>query len=92
MSKVIYKYSLYATLVGGSDGSKLKLPDGAEFLCVQVQYGEPAAWFSVDPKAEEVVQRFQVARTGEAVPHGKYLGTFQLMEGQFVGHLYETTE
>jgi hypothetical protein len=70
---------------------QLTLPRDAEFLSVQVQHGAPQTWWLLDPEQPEVVRRSFVVRcTGHTFPvTGRFLGTFQLSQGSFVGHLFE---
>lgn len=83
----IYKYLVQPGLTW------LRLPAGAEFLTVQVQHNEPQMWFQLDPEEKLADKRcFQAVATGEVFeskPTDKYLGTFQLMGGAIVFHLYE---
>lgn len=69
----------------------LSLPVGARFLAVQIQHAEPVAWFEVDEKARREERTFAVFGTGHPIREAStYLGTIQLFDGKFVGHLYET--
>lgn len=73
----------------------LELPANAQFLDVQVQRGDPQAWFLLDPQAPKMTRQFVIAPTGGAVTKPErltYLGTFQLLGGSIVLHLFEQTE
>lgn len=85
MNGAIWKYQL---VVGFN---QLTLPIHARFLSVQVQGREPQAWFLVNPRARTEERQFVVVATGmEFDPEDlEYLGTFQLLDGEFVGHLWE---
>ncbi len=64
---------------------------GAEFLSVQIQRDEPQMWFLVDPEADSEVRSFTVHGTGHPVVGDDplFLGTFQVMGGELVFHLFE---
>lgn len=85
---VIFKYAL------PPDTSEVSMPIGAQVLCVQVQNDVPCLWVLVDPKAGLVKRRFFTFGTGHAMPHttypgAHYIGTYQLLGGQFVGHVFD---
>lgn len=80
--KKIYKYSV-GNLIEGIQVP----PNGAEFLCLQVQ-GAPMTWFLVDTNEQESDRAFKVVGTGHEFPENhKYLGSWQ--DGPFVWHLLE---
>lgn len=90
--KTIYKYK-----VPVKDRFFLRLPVGAEILTVQTQYGEVAMWAIVDNNAEKEMREFRVAGTGHDLMKAvneefKYIGTFQLYEGKFIGHMFEVIQ
>jgi len=70
------------------------MPSGCIILCVQVQDNIPCIWYinpCVDHNNSVVTRVFRIITTGEE-RHGipsKYIGTFQLKHGRFVGHLFE---
>ena len=83
----IYKYPLSVI-----DSQVVKLPRGASILCVQVQHDTPQLWALVDVDESHHDERtIRIADTGHplASPTGHYLGTFQLHDGSFVGHVFE---
>lgn len=85
----IYKYPFEVR-----DDFYIEMPKGASVLTVQVQYGAPCIWAMVDD-GQPVLEshRFRIFGTGHPVDIdptlNRYVGTFQLLEGQFVGHLFE---
>lgn len=87
MDMEIFKYKLEVDTTG------IAMPIGADILALQVQYGEPCIWALVDPNAPTEQRIFKVFGTGHEVPVDSeslnYIGTFQLLEGQFVGHVFE---
>lgn len=80
---------------------ELELPKGALIQKVDAQHGKPVFWamFSPDindPKKEPEKEKryFKVYGTGQLInePDFKayqYHGTFQMCDGNFVGHFYE---
>lgn len=84
--RMIFKYGLDWTKPGTQ---QLRLPEAAEFLSVQNQKGEVCLWFAVDLQATLETRSFELAVTGDNVPEGCYLGTLQLVGGDFVIHLFE---
>lgn len=86
--QTIWKYKVVIT---GSP-QEIDMPQGARVLCVQVQDDAPHIWVEVDPQRMEIERRsFYVTGTGLPLPLNtlSYIGTFQLFNGEFVGHLYE---
>lgn len=90
--KSIYKFPIKHV----ADVVRLEMPSGAEVLTVQVQHETPCIWAICDPKAELVNRHFEIFGTGHILPENmdiefnyKYIGTFQLHEGGFVGHVFE---
>jgi hypothetical protein len=87
--KTIFKYPIPQEGV-----FELKLPEKAKILTVQIQKGNPQMWAIVDPQAPLEKRIFRLAGTGhplESWPESEflYIGTFQLFEGDFIGHLFE---
>lgn len=91
----IWKYSLYADVV-----TTLKLPYGAVPISAQAQHGRIVLWALVDPtQTTTEARKFAVYGTGFTMPDRavgvdyedimKYLGTVQLGEGVYVGHVFE---
>lgn len=85
--KTIWKYE-----VPVQDEFVVPLPGRAEVLSVGVQYDKPQMWVLVDPNERRVPRTFSVVGTGHPVDLnrvGRFIGTFQLMDGVFIGHLFE---
>lgn len=81
----VFKYPLPV-----QDAFTLSLPVGAQLLSVQVQRGEPMLWALVDDRAGLEARHFMIRGTGhDADAVGSYVGTFQLADGAFIGHLFE---
>ena len=88
MNRVIWKWTVPKD---GMDLFELDVPEGAQILTCQVQNGRAVVWAPVNPAARQTKMRFRVIGTGH--PHmdlvdWTYAGTFQLLEGAFVGHLF----
>lgn len=95
--KMIFKYALPVRT------TVLQLPIGAEILTVQTQrfqsetadYLEPVIWAIVDPSADVEERHFSTFGTGHLLPEENgdynygYIGTYQLYNGGFVGHVFE---
>jgi hypothetical protein len=73
------------------DYFEIEMPVGAEILCVQVQYGTAKIWALVDDPTITEKRKFRIKVTGEEFNRFdlKYIGTVQLHDGHFVGHLFE---
>ncbi len=81
----IYKYPLIQ-----AGEQTIHSHQDAEFLDVQVQHDEACLWAVVDPSKASCIYTIRIYGTGHMI-HEKYLqhlGTFQLMGGQFVGHVF----
>ena len=88
--KIVYKYSL-----GGKPHDfEIEMQEGAEILTVQVQKGTACIWALVDSDAPLITRRLFIIGTGrdasilESV-NAKYIGTFQLLNGDLIWHLFE---
>lgn len=90
MSKVIWKFS-----IDTQPYTEAEMPKGAEILTVQSQFNEPEIWALVDPEKEKETRRFAIIGTGHEIPDvvsrnfKKYIGTYQLDNGNFVFHVFE---
>ena len=92
MTKRIYKYT--AEL---ENEFVLEMPKGAKILTVQIQNGFPEIWAMVHltPKKIQPMSKrtFSVIGTGHPIDDDEqtleYIGTFQMNNGNFVGHLFE---
>lgn len=76
----------------GGDYSDVDMPVGAQILTVQFQEGSGACiWALVDPQRSIERRRFRIAGTGHPIndPLLHYLGTFQMMGGALIFHVFE---
>lgn len=78
------------TLRDDEDEQTVTMPKGAKPLSVQVQKGEIALWFLCDEAAEPVARRVKSFGTGHGLEGspGDFLGTVQLIGGDFVLHYF----
>lgn len=92
MERVIWKYQLAPLArAAGGEAFIIKLPLCSEVLSVQVQSGEPVLWAAVYPNSKLQARRFCIIATGQPYEEEglKYIGTFQMIGGQLVLHLFE---
>ncbi len=86
----IFKYEITTT-----DSQQIEMPRGATILTVQVQYANPCLWALVAENADTELRTIRVFVTGHDVPRPvsmKYIGTYQLNEGSFIGHVFEEAQ
>lgn len=88
-SVAIWKYPLSMT----SGNYEIAMPAGAAILAVQAQHDVPCIWALVNPALPTEIRRFVMVATGQPFSMngvtGQHVGTFQLMGGSFVAHLFE---
>lgn len=73
-----------------ADAFTLDMPRDARVLCVHVQNETPCMWALVFPGNPLEPRRFACFGTGRRIATpGEYVGTFQLLDGRFVGHVFE---
>lgn len=89
--KTIYKYE-----TPFEPKFTIKLPKGAEILCVQQDQKTniPCIWAMIETENEPEERYFELFGTGRGVYcdmgiERKYIGTYQYQKGEFVGHLFE---
>lgn len=85
----IWKYPLQVL-----DQVAVSLPLGSRVLTVQEQHGKPCLWAQVDDEERITRERtFRIIGTGNPFPAQcgplSYVGTFQLLDGDLVFHVYE---
>lgn len=89
MKKTIWKFELET-----KDGQEIHMPAGAEILTVQTQGTNPCMWALVDPEEKNQIRYFEVFEIGHSINFGmgvgrNYVGTYQLMGGSLVFHVFE---
>lgn len=89
--KKIFKYEVLIR-----DHFNISMPKGAKILTVQAQHKVPQLWALIDPDEEETLRNFRLAGTGHDIPADlhregeyKYIGSFQLFNGDLIYHLFE---
>lgn len=86
----IWKYPLEVV-----DEQIIQMPGHASIVSVQVQYGTPCLWAVVNPATARAQsqrgRKIRIVGTGHDFDASnlKYIGTFQLLDGKFVGHVFE---
>lgn len=75
---------------------EIKIPKTGRILTVQTQNDFPYIWVELFVENEKLpqIRNFIVYGTGEDIAEHlqlTYIGTFQLLQGNFIGHLYEVT-
>lgn len=75
-----------------ADSQELSMPVGAEILCIQVQHERPTIWAQTSGSScsgleSKTIRTFATGQLFDAP--GPYVGTYQLGNGQFVGHVFE---
>lgn len=84
--KKIWKYPLEVT-----DKQSINVPEDAEFMCIQIQHGEPCLWVKCDPDATKnyiVLNTYGTGHTIENDERDFYIGTYQLSGGNLVFHVF----
>jgi hypothetical protein len=87
--QTIWKFPLRIT-----DVQTIALPMGAQILTAQAQGDELQLWAIVDPHELGERRTFRLETTGIPIAIGpaRYIATFQLHGGLFVGHLFEVLD
>lgn len=88
-TRTIWKFALPPL----TDVFVLEMPADAKTLTVQMQNGEPCIWAIVNPSSPCTPREFRVVGTGHTMPANvhAYVGTFQMLGGALVFHLFEMT-
>lgn len=90
--KKIYKYTLETT-----DFQTVEMPKDCKILCVQTQNERPCIWALIDDMETIMeIKKFWIFWTGHPIGikndpelHKRYIGTYQLLGGKFIGHVFE---
>ena len=83
----IWKFPISTT-----DLQSVSMPKNAHILCVQIQRGAPMLWAECDEEAERVDRQILIVGTGHSIDQSgarRYIGTYQLHNGDLVFHVYE---
>lgn len=70
---------------------QLTMPAGAKLLSVQMQFGKPQLWATVYENAPVEQRNIVTYGTGHSMTHEDvvYVGTYQLLGGSAVFHVFE---
>ena len=85
--KTIWKYDIPIEA-----NFEITMPRNAKFLSIQVQFDKPVVWYLVDTNEKETKRIFKLFGTGHTIIDDnwlKYRGTFQTIDGTFIGHVFE---
>ncbi|REC56978.1 hypothetical protein DRF62_02130 [Chryseobacterium piscium] len=82
----IYKYELQTI-----EQQTISMPVGSEILKLDLQFGIPCIWVKVDTNSELGDRNFFTVGTGNYLHDGDldFIGTYQLLDGNFVYHVFE---
>jgi len=85
--KTIYKYQIPI-----EDSFIIDLPAKAQILSVQMQGNRPFIWAMVNPNNSIEEFKFRLYGTGHPIKDMavQYIGTFQMMQGSLVYHLFQS--
>lgn len=85
----IWKWELAVT-----DSQTVMMPNGAKVLDAQMQKNSLFVWALCDENAEKEIRHFAIYGTGNPIPGdpGCYIGTFQMLSGELVFHVFEVLE
>lgn len=86
MERTIWKFKLLV-----EDKQFIDIPKYPKVLCIQVINNEPYLYAKVFP--EETTVKMEVITVGAGYPAGhvgnmQYAGSYQLLSGSFVGHVF----
>lgn len=83
--KTIYKYQLQT-----KTNQTVNVPEGAKFLTVKTQNGEPCLWAEIDPSNPITPRKIAIHGTGHLISDNlQYISTFEMSNGNLVFHAFE---
>ena len=84
--KAVYKYTLTQAY-----HQRISMPGNARIIHVDVQHDMPCVWAEVELEVSPRDVELYIVQTGMPLPNGeiKYVGTFMLDGGYYVGHVYQ---
>lgn len=88
---VSMKSSIWKFPIETRDKQIINVSAGAEFLSVQIQHGKPCIWAKVNPENTTVRTNVVIIGTGKSANASdklQFIGTYQLSDGNFVGHVF----
>ena len=83
--------TIWKQTIETTDVQRVEMPIDAEILTVQEQNGNINIWFKVDTEKQKALREIFVFGTGNPIPknNAKYIGTYQLMNGALVFHVFD---
>lgn len=83
--------TIWKFVLENKDRQTIRLPKKHKFLDVQLQKGITCLWALVDTNTEWEEKAILIVGTGNPCPAfmGPYIGTYQLMNGELVFHVFE---
>lgn len=86
MTLKIYKYPLKV-----QDEQVVKMPIGADILCVELVKDIPCLYALVNSEADEKEITIEIFGTGHDIEilQRRYIGTFKQLNDSFVGHVFQ---
>ena len=84
MAKSIWKYGLELV-----PQQTIEMPQGAEFLSIQEQYGSLCLWAIVTPGSDKELRTVAVVGTGHDCGYSKDSHIDTVQQGAFVWHFFE---
>ena len=88
MNNTIWKFELKTNSM-----ISINMPIGAKILTIQEQNGKPYLWALIDSEAKKENRVFCIHGTGHIISYieaKKYIGTYQLMNGALIFHVFES--
>ncbi len=80
---IIFKYPL---------STQIRMPEGAQILCVKMQNGSPHLWALVNPDRSTKLRDFIILGTGHEYDFptvSRHIGTYFEDGGKLVWHVFE---
>ncbi len=97
--KTILKYPITLGLSQNKEEellpTEIETYEEAEFMSIQMNFGQPTMWFKVDTTKPKQKLKFRIFATGEEIPEEDnfvYYGTLQINRGEWVWHIFEILE
>ena len=88
MAKKIWKYPIDTM----ENDLTIEMPEDSELLYFDVQKEIPTLWVLVNTEKKFEKRYFRVLGTGDSIEDDNldYIGSIQLVEGDFIFHLFES--
>lgn len=83
--------TIWKFIIQDTDEQTILVPLGSRLLSVQAQGHKPCIWALVNPNQPFVPMVVRIIKTGSPIDPFEdltYLGTYQLFDGDYVGHVF----